>query len=410
MPNATKTPLRDESEFLDLDDWAVNETLRDVERIETPDVPRVLVIASLTTSLVNFRYEFLKELSARASVLACAPDDDPETLARLAEIGVDFLRVPMDRTGTNPLKDIQTLISLVRAIRAFSPDSVFAYTMKPIIYGGIASRLTDVKLFLPMCTGLGYVFVNYQMSIRKRLLHLGALFLYRQALKGVAEVLVYNQSDAAEFKSNRLIGPETKVCIIPGSGVNLERFVNSAPPNGPPVFLMIARLLRDKGVFEYVKAARRMHRIHPHVRFQLLGSLDANPSSVRQSDLDKWIEEGVVEYCGETNDVRPYLTACSAFVLPSYREGLSRTVLEAMSTGRAIITSNAPGCAAPVQHGVNGFVTQVRSPDAILDAMKKLVEDESLISKMGAASRRRAEENYDVRHIVDVLLKKLRLA
>lgn len=373
-------------------------------------LPKVMVIASLTSSLVNFRFDLLKEMAKRADVLACAPDDDPETQARLSEIGVEFLRVPMDRTGTSPAKDVQTLLGLVRAMRSYSPDTVFAYTMKPIIYGGLAARMAGVKQFLPMCTGLGYVFVDLEHKLHKRILKAGAVRLYRHALKRVPEVLVYNQDDAAEFRSKRLVGPETKVTIVHGSGVNLSNFPSSPPPKGPPVFLMVARLLRDKGVFDYVEAARQLRAIHPEIRCQLLGPLDANPASVQPQDLEMWRSEGIVEYLGETNDVSPYLAACSVFVLPSYREGLSRTVLEAMATGRAIVTSDAPGCPDPVVESVTGFVTPVRSPNDLAQAMLRFVEDESLVPEMGAASRARVEDKYDVVGIVKILLGKLGLS
>ncbi|MEX0317496.1 MAG: glycosyltransferase family 4 protein [Ruegeria sp.] len=372
--------------------------------------PKVAVVASLTSSLVNFRLDFLKELSARADVMACAPDAHPETEAALAELGIHFVQIPMARTGVNPVQDLATLRALYAAFHAFRPDIVFPYTMKPIIYGGLAARLARVPRRFALCTGLGYVFVDDGDSgLKKKLIRALSVQLYRRALKGAEEALVYNNADADEFRTNRLIGPQTRLDIVPGSGVNLDRYPPSDPPNGAPVFLMIGRLLRDKGVFEYVEAARLLRTQWPEARCQLLGPLDANPASVQPEDLKAWEAEGIIEYLGETSDVHPYLSACSVFVLPSYREGISRTVLEAMSTGRAIITSDAPGCAEPVEEGVTGFVTPVRNPQGLAGAMARFMENPSLVAQMGAAARRHAEGEFDVARINTILLNKLGL-
>ncbi|WP_299147639.1 glycosyltransferase family 4 protein [uncultured Tateyamaria sp.] len=371
--------------------------------------PRIVVLASLTSSLVGFRYDLLKAMAASADVLACAPNPDPVTEAKLAEIGVAFKIVPMDRTGQNPLRDVRTFRALVRLFRDFGPDIVFPYTMKPIIYGGLAARWAGVDRVLPMCTGLGYVFVDEHCGLRKRLLRKGSVQLYRHALKQVDEVVVYNDADAAEFRRHRLVAPDSTVSIVPGSGVNLDRFAHQPVPKGPPVFLMVARLLRDKGICEYIQAARQLKARHPEVRCQLVGPVDANPSSITAQEVEAWEAEGVIEYLGETPDVRPHLTVCSVFVLPSYREGVSRTVLEAMSTGRAVITSDAPGCAEPVDEGVTGYIVPVRNADRLADAMARFVQDPDLAVRMGAAGRARAAARFDVARVNTILMAKLGL-
>lgn len=367
--------------------------------------PRVAVVASLTSSLVNFRYDLLKELAARAGVLACAPDHDPETEAALAAIGVAFRRIPMTRAGIDPLADLTTLRALFRAFRAFRPDIVLPYTMKPIIYGGLAARLAGVGQRFALCTGLGYVFTGRQL--RQRLLRGLSVLLYRQALKGARAAIVYNRADAEVFRRCRLTGAGTRLSIVPGSGVNLARFPAVPVPEGPPVFLMVARLLHDKGVREYAGAARILKAAHPGIRIQLLGPLDANPASVSRAELGAWTAEGTLEYLGHTRDVRPYLAACSVFVLPSYREGISRTVLEAMATGRAVITTDAPGCAEPVEDGVTGYVVPVRQEAALAEAMARFVRDPGRAAAMGAAARARARAEFDVARINALLLKEL---
>ena len=371
--------------------------------------PRIVVLASLTSSLVGFRYDLLKAMAASADVLACAPNPDPVTEAKLAEIGVAFKIVPMHRTGQNPLQDVRTFRALVRLFRNFKPDIVFPYTMKPIIYGGLAARWAGVDRVLPMCTGLGYVFVDDHCGLRKRLLRKGSIQLYRHALKAVDEVVVYNKADAAEFRRHRLVPPGSAVSIVPGSGVNLDRFAHQPMPKGPTVFLMVARLLRDKGVCEYVQAARLLKARHPEARCQLVGPVDANPSSITIKEVQAWEAEGVIEYLGEAPDVRPHLAACSVFVLPSYREGVSRTVLEAMSTGRPVITSDAPGCAEPVDEGASGYVVPVRNADRLADAMARFVQDPDLAARMGIAARERAAARFDVVKVNAILMAKLGL-
>lgn len=372
--------------------------------------PRVLVVASLASSLVNFRFDLLVELSQRAEVLACAPDDDLATKRKLQEIGVGFRRVPMARAGLNPLQDIWTLAALVRICRDFRPDILFPYTMKPIIYGCLAGRLTGVRTRLPLCTGLGYVFGASAPDARLRAVRLISVLLYRVALKGAKEAIVYNAGDEATFRTYCLVGPGVPLGRVPGSGVNISWFPEVPPPLGPPIFLMVGRLLRMKGVPEYVAAARKLKRMYPQVRCQLLGPFDENPTSIRQSELEAWVGEGAIEYLGHTSDVRPYLAACSVFVLPSHGEGIARSVLEAMATGRAIVTTDAPGCPEPVLPGQTGFVVPVGDVDTLAAAMARFVEDPSLISAMGRAARRHAEVTFEVGKVNQLLMTKMGFA
>jgi len=372
--------------------------------------PRILVVASLASSLVNFRFDLLIELSRRAEVLACAPDDDPATQRKLQEIGVGFRCVPMARASLNPLQDLRTLAALVRICRDFRPDILFPYTMKPIIYGCLAGRLTGVETRLPLCTGLGYVFGATTPDAHLRAVRLISVLLYRLALKGAKEAIVYNAGDEATFRTYRLVGPGVPLGRVPGSGVNTSRFPEVPPPEGPPIFLMVGRLLRMKGVPEYVAAARRLKLMYPSIRCQLLGPFDENPTSIRQSELDAWVREGSIEYLGHTSDVRPYLAASSVFVLPSYGEGIARSVLEAMSTGRAVVTTDAPGCPEPVLPGRTGFVVPVGDVEALTAAMARFVEDPSLIPMMGRASRQHVEDTFEVGKVNRLLIAKMGLA
>ncbi len=386
------------------------QTLEPLQTGQEQQDRKIAVVANLTSSLVNFRFDLLREMAQRAEVIACGPERHEASEAALREIGVKFVPFPMSRTGMNPMEDFGTLRALKRIFNEFQPDTVFAYTMKPIIYGCLAARMAGVPHRYAMCTGLGYVFNAENTSLKRRLVRAISANLYRVSLSGVDELLVYNQADEEEFRARRMVGNGTRLSIVPGSGVNLTKYARSSPPDGPPVFLMISRLLREKGVFDFVEAARILKRDHPAARFQILGPMDANPDSVGQKEIDAWTREGVVEYLGETTDVRPYLADCSVFVLPSaYREGIPRTILEAMSSGRAVVTSDAPGCADPVLQGETGFVVPMRNPQALSQAMARFLENPDLILDMGSAARSRAESVFDVRRVNTILLRKMGL-
>ena len=362
-------------------------------------------MASLTLSLTNFRLELLKKMVAEGhQVVAYAPEDDRKIIDKLQDIGVDFVRMPMARTSLNPLGDLQTLLFLWRQFRAFRPDYVLPYTMKPIIYGLLAARLAGVENRYALVTGLGHVFSDPDPTGKAALVRHISVHLYRSALKGVRKIFVYNDADRNDMIEHELMSPQTPLVMVPGSGVDLDLYRQSPVTADPPVFLMIARLLRDKGVGEFVEAARSLKAAHPEVRFQLLGPFDPNPTGISRAEVDAWVEEGIVEYLGQTDDVRPFLSACSVYVLPSYyREGIPRTILEAMAIGRAIITTDCAGCRDTVEHGQNGLLVQPRQPQDLANAMERFIQEQGLVDRMGKASHELAGTRFDV-HAVNRLL------
>jgi glycosyltransferase involved in cell wall biosynthesis len=369
---------------------------------------KIVVVASLAYSLVNFRGRLLADMVAAGhEVIACAPDDDPQVRARLHDMGVTLRRVPMARVGLNPLVDLGTLRSLVTLLRAERPDVVLAYTQKPIIYAGLATRLTGIR-FYAMVSGLGHVYGG-EASPRMRLLRRGVSLLYRAAVRKARAVFVFNRDDRAEMLRHAIIAPSARVIQVPGSGVDVTRFAPTAPPP-VPIFLMIARLLRAKGVDDYAAAARAVRARYPTARFRLLGPTDPGPDGVTEAEIARWASEGVIDYCGETRDVRPFLDAASVFVLPSwYREGLPRTILEAMASGRAVITTDRPGCRDPIDEGVNGFVVPARDAAALARAMERFCADPILPSRMGEAARHVAVERYAVERVNHILLDTMEL-
>jgi lipopolysaccharide/colanic/teichoic acid biosynthesis glycosyltransferase/glycosyltransferase involved in cell wall biosynthesis len=362
---------------------------------------KIVVVASLAYSLVNLRGRLLAEMVARGNeVIACAPDDDAEVIAALAGMGIAYTQIPMDRVGLSPVADLRTLISLIAVFARERPDVVLAYTQKPIIYAGIASQFTRRVRFFPMVSGLGHAFSDGGGRWLKRLV----AGLYRLALVRAQTVFVFNRDDEPEMRHNRMMRKTLPVIQLPGSGVDLDHYAAAPVPQGPLRFIMIARLLRSKGLVEYSEAARRIRATHPDVRFALLGPLDPGPEGVGQDAIESWQREGVVDYLGAVRDVRPHLCAASVFVLPSwYREGLPRTILEAMATGRAVITTDMPGCREPVKPGISGFVVEPRSDAALEAAMMEFVREPSLAAKMGEAGRRLVAD-YSVDRVNDLVI------
>lgn len=366
---------------------------------------KILVLASLAYSLVNFRGRLLAAMIANGhEVIACAPDSDPEIEAKLASMGVAYHRMPMARTGMNPLTDIVTLGWLSAFLLRQRPQLVLAYTQKPIIYGGIASRLFGKARFFAMVSGLGHVF-SEDGSRGLPLIRRIVSALYRFALHRAEAIFVFNRDDREEMVRHRILRTNACVVQVPGSGVDLSHYAQQPVPDGPPIFLMIARLLRNKGLLEFFEAARIVRASHPQVRCRLLGPLDTNPEAIDRATIERWHGQGVIEYCGETRDVRPHLAAASIFVLPSwYREGLPRTLLEAMSVGRAVITTDMPGCREPVDDGVNGYLVAPRDGPALAQAMLHFARNPGLARDMGAAARRTAEERFAVERVNTLLL------
>lgn len=364
---------------------------------------RVAVVGVLAESILTFRGEMLRSMAAHGhDVLAIAPEDDSGVRDALAAMGVGYTTVSLERTSMNPVHDLATVLSLVRTFRRFRPDAVLVYAAKPVIYGSIAARLARVPLRSALITGVGSALAGGSGPRRRGL---SALMrrLYQLALRGVHLVFFQNPDDERLFRSLGLVGPRHRVVRVNGSGVDLIRFAPMPLPQPPVTFLMIARLIRDKGVAEYVEAARIVKRDHPEARIQLLGALDPNPSGISAAQLETWRAEGAVDYLGSTPDVRPFLAGAHVCVLPSYGEGMPRSVLEAMAMGRAILTTDVPGCRATVEAGRNGWLVPPRDAAALADRMIRMLSEPERLEPMGRASRALAEERFDV-HAVNAAI------
>ena len=367
---------------------------------------KIVIISHYSPSLINFRGDLIRAMVELGHKVIClGPEAGFEQ--PLQELGADYRQIPLHRTGLNPLKDVKTLFSLRKVLKEIRPDIVFSYTVKPIVYGSIAAHMAGVRRMYAMIEGLGYVFIG--QSLKQKFLRQLVCFLYHKALKYNKAVFFLNPDDMRLFVDNSIVPKAVKPVLLNGIGVNIEKFAFAPPKLSPVTFLLIARLIKDKGILEYVESARLLKQKYPAAKFQLLGPLDINPAAITQEQLERWTKEGIIEYLGKTNDVRPYIAEASVYVLPSYREGTPRSVLEAMSMGRPIITTDAPGCRETVIDGKNGFLVPVKDVDALKSAMEKFILEPDLISRMGKQSRVIAEEKYDVRKVNRVILQEMGL-
>lgn len=366
----------------------------------------ILILGNDPKSMLNFRGPLIEAmLGAGHSVSAAASGRDAKADAWFQARGVTYHDVPMARAGLNPFTDWRTLSRLKRLMRAVKPDLLFAYTIKPVVYGLIAARMAGVPRRTAMISGLGYAFTEnpgepLPARAKRGAVHAAARAAYGLSLRFADTVIFQNGDDRDAFQRMGLTRAGQNVALVNGSGVDLDRFRPSPMPDGPMTFLMIARLLRDKGVYEYVEAARQVKRRHPAARFWLVGPFDPNPAAVKPGEVDAWVREGVIDYGGETDDVRPYIAGCHVFVLPSfYGEGIPRTILEAMATARPIITTNMPGCRDAVVHDVNGMLVEPRSSEGLARAMLGLIDAPEALVHMGRASRQRANELFSARSV-----------
>lgn len=371
---------------------------------------KFLILASFASSLTGFRKPLIQALVSQGlEVHAAAPEllANKEVVTELSTMSVTCHDAPLSRTGMNPMSDLKAMFSLRRLMKAIKPDYFLGYTIKPVIYGNLAAWLASVPHRFALITGLGYTFIGGQ-GLKRKLVSKLAHSLYKIALSKTHKVFFQNPDDEALFKQLGLLPVNVPSIVVNGSGVNVSQF-SIAPftEQLAPRFLLIARLLGDKGIREYVYAAEQVKLRYPDAQFDLVGGLDVNPTSISQAELDTWIAAGTINFLGRLSDVRPTIRDCSVYVLPSYREGTPRSVLEAMSMGRAIITTDAPGCRETVKDSENGFLVPIKDAEALAKAMLKFIEQPELVASMGKRSREVAEQKYDVHKVNNHMLSEM---
>jgi glycosyltransferase involved in cell wall biosynthesis len=356
------------------------------------------LIGALPGSLINFRGDLLKELVAAGhEVTAMAGGEEPDVVRQLVDIGVSFRAYPIQRNGMNPLADLQTYLALRKALGDLKPDVVLSYTIKPVIWGGMALKGMSSAQFYALITGLGFAFYEGDNFIRT-MLNVLVTHLYRASLSKASRVIFQNPDNRYLFISKQIIEKD-KSELVNGSGVDVDHFVVAKLPDNDVVFLTIGRLLGSKGFREYAKAARLVKVRYPEVLFKLVGPVDPSPDGISLAEVQSWHNEGIIQYFGETRDVRPFINDCHVYVLPSYHEGMPRTVLEAMAIGRPILTTDVPGCRETVIPGENGYLVPKADAEALAKRMIWFIENRDELDRMGLASRRIAEKRFDVRKI-----------
>ncbi len=354
---------------------------------------KIAVLSSHTPSLFWFRMDMMLGFKALGhEVIAIGNEPSEKWIDKFENQGIKYIAADISRNGTNPLKDLKTLKSLKAILKREKPNKLFTYQAKTVIYGGIAANMLGITEIYPLIAGIGSVFLSN--DIKSKIIRFILKTEYRFAMRKSPNVFFQNNDDVKVFTDNKIIKKE-KVVILNGSGVNLEKFTQKPLPEGS-VFLCISRLIKDKGVYEYLQAAKRVKEQYPDARFLLVGPYDSNPSALKPEELKPYIEDGIVEYFGEASDVRPYLEMCNVFVLPSYREGTPKTVLEAMATGRAIITTDATGCRETVVNGENGYLVPIKDVDALANAMVDLFENPAQIAQMAERGLEMVKEKFDV--------------
>lgn len=367
------------------------------------------IIASFPDSLINFRGALIDSLLEKGlCVHVAAPNLDCFSPVRsaLEKKGCIVHQIRIDRTGVNPIADIRSFFSLYALIKKVKPHYIMAYTIKPVVYGLLAAALARVPKKFALITGLGYSFSHPEVGQTNKIHFLVqgvSRFLYKSALGCADNVIFQNPDDQCVFYKLRLLDETRPSVVVNGSGVDLNFFALHPLP-AEPKFLLIARLLRDKGVREYVEAARNIRANNPLITFSLAGWIDESPNAIGQDELSEWQSSGTINYLGRLDDVRPAIIESSVYVLPSYREGTPRTILEAMSMGRPIVTTDAPGCRETVVHGKNGLLVKARSVSELEKALTAFIENPSLIASMGEKSRAIAEQKYDVHSVNESML------
>lgn len=376
-----------------------------------PDAQHVVVIGGFGRSLVNFRLDLMKRMRGNGHrVTAIAPELDLASQKALEAEDIDWHLVPLQRTGLNPVADLRTLFALYRFLRAARPDTVLAYTMKPIVYGCLAARLAGVSRSFALFTGLGYAFIEAQPAGRRRLVRDAAVILHKIALRRITGAFCYNSAERRDIRRFGLIPVGTPLIDVNGTGVDTSHFAPTPAPVRPVRFLFVGRLLRSKGLEVLADAARRLRQAGAAFELEILGPFDSNPDAIARDQVMAWAEEGLFTYAGATEDVRPYLARASVFVLPTMlREGVPRTILEAMAMARPVITTDAPGCGETIEDGVSGRVVPQGDAEALAGAMGRFIERPEEIGVMGDAARARVVARNDVHAINRRLLEAMGL-
>ncbi len=365
---------------------------------------KIAIISSFDESLINFRLELIKDLKSKQfDIYVIAPHFKQKNIKILQELNIKCFNINFQRTKINPLSDLITIFKFYLFVKKNKIDMLFLYTAKPVIYGSIAGHFAKVKSINSLITGLGHFFISknfFSILIKKILIK-----LYRYSLNKNNNIIFQNNDDKNDFINLNIINRnKDNVFIINGSGVNIKYFAPLSL-NDDISFLLVSRLLKEKGILEYFYACKEISKKYDNIKFYLAGWMDSHIDSISRSDLEKAKEIKNFKFLGKLDDVRLAIKKANIIVLPSYREGMPRIILEAMSCGRAVITTDVPGCRETVIDGKNGYLIKHKSAKSLELAMEKFIINPNLIHNMGINSRKMIEEKFDVKLINDNLLK-----
>jgi len=366
---------------------------------------KILILGTVPNDLLNFRSELIKDILKKGNeVVASSSKLDPDSASRVKKLGINYESIFLNRHGLSLKGDIKTLADLLKLLKKQNPNLVLAHGIKLVIWGGISARIRKIPFFA-LITGLGFAFQG--TTFRRKLLTRLVSFLYRVALKNSKAVIFQNEDNRKIFIDKNIV-TASKTHIVNGSGVDINKYTFTQISESNLSFLLVSRLLGEKGLREYAEAAKIVKEKFPDVEFKIVGTQDNSLDAIPIEEVMSWSK--YVDYEGPTNDVRPYIKKCHVYVLPSYHEGLPRSTLEAMSMGRPILTTNASGCKETVDENINGFLVPIGSSKELAKRMIWFVENRDEIKSMGEQSRKIVEKRFDVRKVNKEMLKILEIS
>lgn len=367
---------------------------------------KIMVAASQGMSILNFRKDLIKDMIRLGNEVICISVESNEQMeSKINEIGAKYVQIPMDRTGTNPFSDLKVIKRFKKVLKKYNPDLFFAYMSKPVAYGGYAARKLKIKKINILINGLENAY--YRKDIKSKIIKMILNVFYKYSCKKANNVFFQNNDDMMLFRKLKIVDEKNSI-VVNGSGVNMNYFSEEPLPSKFSV-LLTARLLKSKGICEYIEAAKIVNEVYPDIEFKIVGNFDSNQESISTEEFDKMIKGTNVKYLGAQSDVRPFLKNCSVFILPSYHEGLPRSILEAMATGRPIITTNVPGCKETVVNKFNGFIVEQYDYIDIAKYVINLYEDREMLETMAKNSYKMCQEKYEVSKVNSEMLKKMNI-
>lgn len=361
---------------------------------------KIVLIGTVASSFLGFRKDLITELLGREhKIYAFTSEYSEDELQKIRDIGAIPVTYSLNRGGLNPLADIKATYNLAQEIKKIAPDMIFSYFSKPVIYGTLAAKIAKVPNITGMLEGLGYTFTEQPEGISKKTYFMKKVqvILYKIALPRLDKLIFLNPDDQKDLLQENAIKVKN-VIILGGIGLNLKHYYYRPILNIEPSikFLFIGRMLKEKGIHDFIAAAKIVKQKYPYVEFTVLGAIDSsNPGALRQSELDRLIASNIINYPGQVDNVQEWIADSHVFVLPSYREGVPRSTQEAMAMGRAVITTDVPGCRETVVDGVNGFLVEKWNPQALAEKMIYFIEHPEQIAIMGQESYKIAQEKFD---------------